>query len=261
MSPPQAGWYPDPQNGSVARWWDGTQWTSATQSAARLQAHASSYASKPRRRIDDNFGRLALMVQLLLVVVMLADFAVLWGNRFIVGVADDFINGTANIEDATTADRINVVAGIGYVLLIIITGIAFIRWLFVAHASDRMNPDTQEHKSGWAIGGWFVPVLNFWRPFGVTIDLRRGVHGAFAQPTATMWLWWLAVVASLIADRVAAAYWMRVDSMEIQEFGEQLRAAVVADNVRSVLDIVAAVLAVLVVRQLTKLVREAPVVS
>ena len=106
-----------------------------------------------------------------------------------------------------------------------------------------------------------MPVLNLWRPFGVTIDLRRGVLGPGAQATALMWAWWLVWIVSVVADRVAGQLWARDDATGLRGFGRELRLAAQADIVSNVIDIVAAILAILVVRQLTRLVREAPVVS
>ena len=263
MAPPDPGWYPDPQNGTtLARWWDGTQWGSATQPAPVLAERvATPVPAKPRRRIDDNYGRLALVVQLLLVVTVLMDAAVIWGDLFVLDVADQFIRRQPDLDDATTSDRINLVSGVAYVAMSLLTGIVFIRWLYVAHRSNRMHPESMRHKSGWAIGGWFVPVLNLWRPFGVTIDLRRGVLGPGARATVLMWMWWLVWIVSVVADRVAGQLWARDDATGLRGFGRELRAAAQADIVSSVIDIVAAILAVLVVRHLTRLVREAPVVS
>ena len=203
MSTPDPGWYPDPQDSTIARWWDGTQWSSATQPVASIKPTPV----KPRHGIDDNFGRLALAVQLLLVVTVLVDAAVIWGDLFVLDVADQFIRRNPDPDDAATSDRINLVGGVGYFAMALLTGIVFIRWLYVAHSSDRMRPDSMKHGSGWAIGGWFVPVLNFWRPFGVTVDLRRGVLGPAAKATALMWAWWLTWAVSVVADRLAAALW------------------------------------------------------
>ena len=124
-----------------------------------------------------------------------------------------------------------------------------------------MTPDSQRHRSGWAIGGWFVPVLGLWRPFGVTIDLRRGVLGPAARATPVMWAWWLTLVLSYVLGRFAAQAWLDVDTNDAERFVDQMRRASQADLTTCVVEIIAALLAVLVVRQLTKLVRQAPVVS
>jgi resuscitation-promoting factor RpfB len=33
------GWYPDPQQPELLRWWDGTQWTNQTQPALGVQVN------------------------------------------------------------------------------------------------------------------------------------------------------------------------------------------------------------------------------
>jgi uncharacterized protein YbjQ (UPF0145 family) len=45
--PPQ-GWYPDPQNASQLRWWDGSAWTAQTQASITTQADAELGAGPSR---------------------------------------------------------------------------------------------------------------------------------------------------------------------------------------------------------------------
>ena len=48
---PVAGWYPDPRNRMVLRWWDGLDWTEARRappSEAELQAHQARQAEERR---------------------------------------------------------------------------------------------------------------------------------------------------------------------------------------------------------------------
>lgn len=45
---PVAGWYPDPSNGALIRWWDGSQWTAYTQPAQPPQSHEPVSTEPPR---------------------------------------------------------------------------------------------------------------------------------------------------------------------------------------------------------------------
>ncbi len=38
---------------------------------------------------------------------------------------------------------------------------------------DAVAPTERRYGHGWAIGGWFVPILNFWRPMQVVNDVWR----------------------------------------------------------------------------------------
>jgi len=50
--------------------------------------------------------------------------------------------------------------------------ITFILWLYRAYQNtDAVAPGTRRYGRGWAIGGWFVPVLAWWRPKQVINDI------------------------------------------------------------------------------------------
>lgn len=53
-----AGWYPDPQNGSMMRYWDGSNWTANTQPAAAPapQAPQSPYGSQAQQPFNPNMN-------------------------------------------------------------------------------------------------------------------------------------------------------------------------------------------------------------
>ena len=60
---------------------------------------------------------------------------------------------------------------------------------------------------------------------------------------------------------VAGAYWDNDPDLGSRKYGDELRAAAQVDIAYCVVDIIAAVLAILVVRKLTRMVGQAPVIS
>ncbi|WP_143658133.1 DUF4328 domain-containing protein [Embleya scabrispora] len=81
----------------------------------------------------------------------------------------------------------------------------FLVWFYRA----RRNIDTypgQERRtlsSGWAIGGWFCPVVNLWFPPRITLDVWRAsdprAHHGGRIPRAGLvlvWGWWITFVAT-----------------------------------------------------------------
>ncbi|MFF1900222.1 DUF4328 domain-containing protein [Streptomyces sp. NPDC058206] len=62
------------------------------------------------------------------------------------------------------------------------------------------------HSAGWAVGAWFTPVLMWWRPRRIALDMHRAV-GHDPAPDTTVTLinaWWAARLAHLVAATIAA---------------------------------------------------------
>jgi hypothetical protein len=116
------------------------------------------------------------------------DLALL--NRVIAG------EQVSNAEWIAADERIAVIGylqGAGYLA----GAIAFIVWLYRAyHNLDAVAPDKRRFGHGWAIGGWFVPIMALWRPKQIVNDVWRG--GGTSQASVVAWFWWAAWVAMFV---------------------------------------------------------------
>ena len=82
----------------------------------------------------------------------------------------------------------------------LLTGIAFVSWVWVATANARNAGARVRHAPGWALGGWLVPFLSLWRPKQMIDDLWRasapgtppGVDLRAVQKPLAVTFWWAA---------------------------------------------------------------------
>ncbi|WP_431788614.1 DUF4328 domain-containing protein [Streptomyces sp. G9] len=198
---------------------------------------------------------LARAVTALLGVVIAADlFAIATGLR--VRALWDRLATDEAVDvfgpDGASAERLYLLSGNVQSLAFLVTAVVFIVWFHrTRRNAEVFDPSVQRMGPGWAVGGWFVPVANFWFPYRVA----SGVWEASAQtrpdggwrtlPRTPLNLWWGAWIATVLAARVTGRLWERAE-----EPAEIVRAAgLVAAS--DAVDIVAAVLAVLYVRAVT----------
>jgi hypothetical protein len=165
-----------------------------------------------------------------------------------IGLVDRILAGEDVSEaEALAGDDRQSLIGIIQIGAYVAGAIVFIRWLYGAYQNvDVVARPERRYGHGWAIGGWFVPILNFWRPKQIVNDVWRA-GGRSAEDTEPGWLpllWWTAFILSGIANRVAGRAW---DDATL----EGTRDGTIAVMVSDVFDIVAAILAILVVKAAT----------
>ncbi len=116
-----------------------------------------------------------------LAVIIVADLVALWSGVLELRLLDRLIAGeTVSDSEATSNDNRQSLVGIAQLVLYILGAVVFIRWLHRAYRNvDAVDPAERHHGTGWAIGGWFVPVLTLWRPKQIVNDVWRA-----ATPTA-----------------------------------------------------------------------------
>lgn len=143
-------------------------------------------------------------------------------------------------------------------VVFIFAAVMFIRWFKRAYENLRALGVTDlRFRVGWAIWGWFVPILNLWRPKMIANDIWRGSDPA-APPPATdeEWRrrpvpvlyqpWWAGFVILNFLYNIAFRLSIRAD--DITELEDAASAYLFADS----LSAITGVLAVLVVRRTTE---------
>jgi Domain of unknown function (DUF4328) len=125
--------------------------------------------------------------------------------------------------------------------------IVFIRWLHGAYKNvDVVARPERRYGHGWAIGAWFVPILNLWRPKQIVNDVWRagGTNAEDSEPGWLLLIWWTAFIVSGFAGRYA-------DNIFEGEGLDDLRNGTIAIMVSDGMDVIGAILAILIVRAAT----------
>lgn len=198
------------------------------------------------------FG-LGLATQLLLgvqlAVVLALVLPVLYVNDLVRRAKDN--PGSVSLDAARHAD--NTVSALSNLQLVLYaaTVIVWIFWFYRARTNaETWAPELQRHAKGWAIGGWFCPIVQLWFPFTIAQDILNGTERPaedrifYGRPRPLLVAWWLALIASFILGRIA-------NSSSDPETVDELTSYVHLTIAQIIATTVAAVLAVLVVRQIT----------
>ena len=145
------------------------------------------------------------------------------------------------------ADDLLSAAGIVQTSALVISIVVFLCWFHRVRVNAQVfAPFGHSKKGHWAIWGWFVPVVNLWVPRRVTLDIwdASSPWGA-PRGHGLVNTWWTLWLLSLAADRAADVQSRQAETaQEIQDASAQLMFADVSD-------ILAALLAILVVLRLT----------
>ena len=120
--------------------------------------------------------------------------------------------GDYSESTVTASDTAYAAVGGVQVLATITTIVLFLRWFHRAYKNlPALSGGTPRYGSGWAIGGWFVPILNVFRPKQVANDLWRGSDPDLAPDAIPNWsggrlpalyaIWWGGwIVSSFLAN-------------------------------------------------------------
>ncbi|MFJ9884981.1 DUF4328 domain-containing protein [Streptomyces sp. NPDC091287] len=134
------------------------------------------------------------------------------------------------------------------------TGVLFIIWFHrTRRNAEVFESGVQRMGPGWAVGGWFVPVAHLWFPYRVASGIWEAsvqLHpdgGWRTVPKTVLNLWWGGWIVSVLASRIAVSQWDR--AREPEQIADAAALVAAADA----LDLVAAVLAVLFVRAVTRM--------
>jgi hypothetical protein len=176
-----------------------------------------------------------------------------------IGIVRDI--GDGSLEDFSTWDASNARLGFAYIATFVaylLAAIPFIAWLVRARRNvEALGVYDLAWSKGWAIGGWFVPILSLWRPKQVVNEIWRASdpdlpHGAREAQWSRIplsWVvgwWWGLFIAGGILDRISGRMYAGATTAPAE------LSATYAALISSLLTAAAAVLAIQLMRQLTR---------
>jgi hypothetical protein len=190
----------------------------------------------------------AKAVTVVFVVMVLVYAVAVWSSLLELQLMNRIIAGTqvTDAELASNDSRQLVIQALVF-LLFAAGAIVFIGWLWAAYKNiDVVAPSERRYSESWAIFGWFVPILALVRPMKVVNDVwyAGSRDSVGAQPSAVILFWWCSWLLLWVLGVIARA-------SEEATTPEAFRTGTIVSIVGDSVAIVAALLAIAVVRTLT----------
>lgn len=231
-----------------------------------------SDASGPKagmRYVDDEAPkRLSLLGYVATALLVLTIFAIIAGlvttQRYI-GYETDLLNGNKPSLLAIESAEADMDIAVGaYLTALVLATAGFIGWFYRAYRNlPRRGLSDLRFGPGWAIGGWFVPIWNFFRPKQIANDIWRGsFHEHDDGPSwrdapvspLVHWWWGTWIAGSLIAwigTRLVARANSDLASSTTEVLEEE-RFGLYVNQFASILLIISAILAIGLIRRLSQ---------
>ncbi len=163
-------------------------------------------------------------------------------------------------EELSSAEAVGILIGLAYLgiwilgfIVYVATIVFFLMWLYRAYENlpaFGVWRSTIEYSSGWAVGSFFIPLVSLIVPYRAVRELWRkslpNTEGVFVDqsPPAFFPLWWAFWLISSFANEIYFRMMMRGNLAN--------ESTPVLDVVIGILDIAAAILAIMVVREIDR---------
>jgi hypothetical protein len=153
-------------------------------------------------------------------------------------------------EALASDDRVGA-ASIAFVVVLIVSGIVWLVWQHRSQANLHATRRPElSYTPAWAVGWWLIPFANLVMPFQTVRELWKASRGDEDWKRIPTWSvlgwWWASWIATAVISRVAAATFNGARSIDTVLTASRLFL------LTAVLALVAAALAILVVRSIVR---------
>jgi len=137
----------------------------------------------------------------------------LWFTWIEIELLQRFVSGAAPSEtEAVASDSQQALLARLYLLVLLVTAVLFLRWTYLSNRNIRsLGVEDLEFTPAWAVGWYFVPIMNLWMPYRALKETFKASHPCFTQNwrqaphPAIMPLWWtLWILQNLVGTQYAS---------------------------------------------------------
>lgn len=197
---------------------------------------------------------------------LIGIFIVLFGVTLIAIISDliqiQLINQiaagqTVTLEQANSNDSRQALIGFIALGIQIILMVLFLIWFHRAHQNlNALGASNLKYSPGWAVGGFFVPIWNLFRPYQVAGEIWKASNPDYHTTKLSLWqngkqsslvIWWWLLY--LLANY--AGWWFFRSSSAVETI-DQIQSYAVAFLVTDVILIVAIILVISLVHNIDR---------
>ena len=168
-------------------------------------------------------GRYALTKNLTGVTRFLQVMLVIYLGVAVLSTLSDWMeirllsSGEVSKEESDANDMRQGLVGFVYLGTYIVTAIFFLTWTYRAAVNAHgFVRGSLQFTPGWAVGGYFVPILNLYRPYQAMKEIwQASIHPEAweRQPVpALVSVWWLLWIVSCILGQISFRLAMRAET-------------------------------------------------
>jgi hypothetical protein len=198
-----------------------------------------------------NADRLTSIVRVLLYMQMVAAIVVIVSDVLEYNVLSDIQHHNFAFPDqlmaaARASDERQRYVSIADLLVLIVSGIAILRWIYVASINARsLGAENMRFSAGSSVWWFFVPILSLWKPFQAVKEIWQASHNPgdwqHVDTGALLGIWWGVWLLNGFVDQVSFRL-----SLHAHAIDELIHANLV-DQASSVLGIPLAIVTLLLV--------------
>jgi hypothetical protein len=190
-------------------------------------------------------GTRARITSILLAVVGVVTLVSLVHEASGFGLIDDARAGTLATAEANAFDTTTFGLAVVYLASLVVTAIAYLAWLSrTVDNVPALGGGTPSVTPAWSVGWWFVPFVNLVRPYLIVREVHdRMATTALAGGGWIVVAWWLTWIVANVLSNLASRL---PDPNSLEALRNLFSIEVGAD----VLGVIAAVLAIVVVRRI-----------
>ncbi|PTE09573.1 DUF4328 domain-containing protein [Mesorhizobium helmanticense] len=183
------------------------------------------------------------VVRLLWIGILVDTIAVLSGLSEL-WLLSDIESGSYDYDLAAAANRNDLrqgAIGIIQLVLYVAQAVTILAWIRLANKNIRLlGAKDMEFTPGWAIGWYFIPIANLWKPYQAMSEIWRASSGSpdwkSDETSGSLPGWWFAWLVANVLGRLSFKLTMNAEELpELKNASIALTAADVAGIVLSLL--------------------------
>jgi Domain of unknown function (DUF4328) len=145
----------------------------------------------------------AVWARRVLVVAVVVDVIAVAAGISEVRLYQQAADGNASQADLVADDSRQAIVGLAQFGVLIVGAVFFLRWFHRAYANLRALGAATQYGAGWAIGFWFIPILNLFRPKQMADEIWSGSGDDGEPAPGVVTWWWVAFILSGIVGQLA----------------------------------------------------------